>query len=491
VGPGHQLGFQGGHALQVGRQLPEALEEFGLEGRIHGALGFAQLQGQQGEDRQLGGEGLGGGHADLGPCVGEQGGLRGAGGGGARHVADGQGAGAPGGGFAHGGQGVRGFAALGDADDEGLRWDHRFPVAVLGGIVDFHRHPGQLLDKELAHEARVPAGAAGHDVDALQVEQLGFAEGQIQRNGPCAQGQAVQQGVRKGLGLLEDLLLHEMLEAALFGPHGIEGNRVDGALHGGAVGAGDAGASGGELCQIPILQVDHPPGVAEQGHHIRSQERLAIPQADDEGRAAAGRENPGGIRGVEAGQGVDALHAAHGFPEGGLEGTALGHEVADHHGEDFGIGFRCESATGFLQLPAQFEEVLEDAVVHGDHLAAATQVGVGVLLRGAAVGGPAGVSDAERCGVREIHPGLEGRELARGPYEAEGPIAWCQGDACAVVAAVLQGPQPLHEDGSCRLGADVTNNAAHGPPPENPELSPAGDGGQCGEEGTGCGGAFP
>ena len=49
------------------------------------------------------------------------------------------------------------------------------------------------------------------------------------------------------------------------------------------------------------------------------------------------------------------------------------------------------------------EVVFDDAVVHDDDVALAIAVRVGVLFGGAAVGGPAGVADAEGA-IDRIHP---------------------------------------------------------------------------------------
>ena len=64
-------------------------------------------------------------------------------------------------------------------------------------------------------------------------------------------------------------------------------------------------------------------------------------------------------------------------------------------GDDLGVGFGDEGVPGGGQLFFEREIVFDDAVVDDDEGFGAVAVGVRVLFGGAAVGGPAGVADAE------------------------------------------------------------------------------------------------
>jgi hypothetical protein len=94
----------------------------------NGAADLGEVEREEEERGELGGEGLGAGDADLRAGVGGDGSLGLAGDGGADDVADGDGAGAEGVQLALGGDGIGRLAGLGDeeADGErGRRWASR------------------------------------------------------------------------------------------------------------------------------------------------------------------------------------------------------------------------------------------------------------------------------------------------------------------------------------------------------------------------------
>jgi len=119
------------------------------------------------------------------------------------------------------------------------------------------------------------------------------------------------------------------------------------------------------------------------------------------------------------------------------------------------------------------EVVFDDAVVDDDEGAAAVAVGVGVFFGGAAVGGPAGVANAEGAVDGRVgDDGFEVAELAGGAAEEQAFGASGDGDAGGVVAAVLEAAESFNDDGDYGLGANVTNDSTH-------DLSLDGCGGFC------------
>ena len=142
--------------------------------------------------------------------------------------------------------------------------------------------------------------------------------------------------------------------------------------------------------------------------------------------------------------------------------------VLDDVGDDLGVGFGGEGVAfgdeGFFEL----EVVFDDAVVDDDEGAGAVAVGVGVLFGGAAVGGPAGVADAEGAldgvfgeDVGEVAEFAGGAAKLERVGDAIGRGAG-DGDAGGVIAAVLEAGEALHDDVDGGFGADVTNDSAHG-----------------------------
>ena len=96
--------------------------------------------------------------------------------------------------------------------------------------------------------------------------------------------------------------------------------------------------------------------------------------------------------------------------------------------------------------------------------AGAVAVGVGVLFGGAAVGGPAGVADAEGAVERDARAGrLRGCASLPGARRSSSValVGAADGDAGRVVAAVFEAAQALDDDGNDFLWADVTDDSAH------------------------------
>jgi hypothetical protein len=108
---------------------------------------------------------------------------------------------------------------------------------------------------------------------------------------------------------------------------------------------------------------------------------------------------------------------------------------------------------------AQLQVVLDDAVV--DHRHPLEGVGVGVLVGGAAVGGPAGVADAGGARHRlDREAGDEVLQLPLGPHHLE-PARPDGGDARRVVATVLEPCKPAEQHVSRAAGADVSDDSTH------------------------------
>ena len=144
----------------------ELVQQLEVAGIIDGAFFVGDLEGDHGEDGQLGGEGLGAGYADLGSGMGIGAGVGDAGDGGADDVDDAEDKGAVLLCFFDGDDGIGGFAALGDGDDHVTGVDDGVAITEFRGIFDFDGDAAKLFEDIFGDEAGVPAGSAGDYDDA-------------------------------------------------------------------------------------------------------------------------------------------------------------------------------------------------------------------------------------------------------------------------------------------------------------------------------------
>ena len=424
------------------------------------AAGLGEGQGEEGQGGHLADERLGRGDADLGPGVEVEDAVRAAGHRGVRVVGDGQdGPGLlPGG--AEGGQGVGRFARLGDAEDERPAVHDEVARAELGGVFDLDGDVGQRLEEVLPDEAGVVGRAAGDEDDARGLpEGLRGEAGVVEEDPPGLEGDPALQGVPDDVGLLEDLLGHEVLEAALL-DHGrlpVEG--LHGLLDRGPGEGGEADAPRRQDGDLAVVHVGDAPGVVEEGRDVRREEGLAGAEADDGRRAVAGGDDLAGIARRDAGHGEGPFELADRGPDGLLEGAA--EVLLDEVDDDLGVGLGPERVALGPEPLLERPVVLDDAVVDEGDRAAAVGVRVGVVLARPAVGRPAGVPDAAGAGER-MEADLLGQvaDLALDPPPPD-PVAVEDGDAGRVVAAVLEPPQSLDEVGHRVPGADAADDAAH------------------------------
>src|SRR5690606_21778418 len=137
-------------------------------------LGQGGGQPQQGD--QLGGEGFGGGDTNFRAGLGQQAPVSFAHQGAAGHVADGQGAQVTLGlGMTQRSQGVGGFAGLGDSNKQGIGGHGHLAITEFAGHFYLARQAGLLFNPVARYHTGVVAGAAGNDVNVLDILQAGFS----------------------------------------------------------------------------------------------------------------------------------------------------------------------------------------------------------------------------------------------------------------------------------------------------------------------------
>ena len=132
-------------------------------------------------------------------------------------------------------------------------------------------------------------------------------------------------------------------------------------------------------------------------------------------------------------------------------------------GSDLGICLRQQLDARAGQFLPQLREVLDDAVVDDGDMAVGRYMGMRVLIGGAAVESPNGVSDPGRrrrrdvTGDRFLEIGEFPRPLARPQLAVRG-----QRNAGGVVPAVLEPTQTRHHDVQRRSVADVSDDSHMG-----------------------------
>ena len=151
--------------------------------------------------------------------------------------------------------------------------------------------------------------------------------------------------------------------------------------------------------------------------------------------------------------------------QGGAEGfkhvVAGGVMVCQQVGDDFSVGLGGELKAEVLQVFAQRRVVFDDAVVH--YRQAVGNVRVGVALGRFAVGGPAGVGDAQGAADRR---GLQGAfqfgNLADRAYALDAVTGVQYSNAGGVVTAVFETAQAFKQNGGDIALGGGADDSAHG-----------------------------
>ena len=266
------------------------------------------------------------------------------------------------------------------------------------------------------------------------------------------------EGMPHDLGLLVDLLGHEVLVVALVDQRrGCRGlHRV--ALDHRALFVADLDARVRHHRPIAVVEIGDRVGERRERDGVRAQVHLALAVADRERRAFAGANHQVFFAREQKGKREGAAQLS----ERGLDGLdrrlALVHLLRDQVNDHFGIGFAGELRAVLAERFAQLAEILDDAVVHDrDPLGS---VRMRVELGRLAVRGPAGVADADSSGKRFAgEPLLQVLELALGAPARQRP-ALERRNAGGVVAAILQALERIDELARDGLTPENSNDPA-------------------------------
>ncbi len=241
--------------------------------------------------------------------------------------------------FALGGERVGRLAGLADRDDQAVLVDDRIAIAELAAVVHLDRNLRQPLDHEFPGERRVPARAAGDDLHVAEIAE--FLLGDVHLVEEHFAGflrDPAEQRVADGARLLEDFLLHEMLEAALFRHDRIPGDVLGRARDRVAFEIAELHALRREHGHFAVAEEENAARVREDRRDVARDEKLVVAEADDDRRPQARRDDFVRVLRGDGHQGVGAGHRLHGFAHGFFERRVF-REFLDQVGDDFRVGF--------------------------------------------------------------------------------------------------------------------------------------------------------
>ena len=308
----------------------------------------------------------------------------------------------------------------------------------------------------------MPRRAAGGEHDAIHLQQLLVLDVEpAELRGPVLLEQAAAQRVAHALGLLQDLLQHEVRVAAALDGGEVPVDPRHRLLLFHRVEVEDAVVAGAHHRDLAVVEIHDRARMREDGRGVRSHEVLAGADRHEQRRAVPRRHDRVGLTGREHRDPVRAVHlvqrARHRLDQRAPFRDVLLDQVRQH----FRVGLRAEHVAALGEGRAERAGVLDDAVVDERERAAAVGVRVRVDGVGRAVRGPAGVGDARVAGrQRRAQLLLERADLARGLVHLD-PAVRHDRDARRVVAAVLEPLQPLEQQRGRVAGPGVAYDAAH------------------------------
>src|SRR5690606_36165812 len=358
-------------------------------------------------------------------------------------------------------KGICSLAGLGDGNEKGIGWYRHLAVAILTGDFYLTRQPCLLFYPVPSHKTGVIAGAAGDDVDVLDVFQPGFRLGAEDGSEYVILAQCAFQRIGYGDGLFVDFFEHEVAVLALV--QAVSGVLVTQyrVVHQLVLPVPDFSGLQRQPGVVALLQIDELIGYLQQGQGVGGYESFFAAFTYDQRAAHTCTVQGIGLVLVDNPQGVSTVEFGQGGAEGAKQVLFLAVVVGQQVGDYFGVGFRGEGVAQLLELLTQLVVVFDDAVVdYGQPLG---QVRMGVVFGGFAVGGPAGVGYAQvavnGCSFQGIFQ-LDDLADCAGAFDA---VAGGQdGDAGGVIAAVFEAAQAFYEDGGDVAFGDGAYYSAHG-----------------------------
>ena len=447
----HRLRHQAGNGDELADQLL-------FRHLVHQPAQPCKTDGKAGEHGKLAGEGLGGSHANLRPGQCQGGDVTFARNGGGRHVDDSHQVLALLLGVAQGGQRIRRLARLRDNQRQPARLHRGLAIAELGGDINIHGHPGVTLEPVFAGQARQIAGATGRYGEAIE---FGNVKTKLERQAHLLLGhvEVMRQCAGDHFRLLVNFLGHEVAVIALV-DHMRAGQRPDfRARHLLIEGIVDLRAGPVEHDPIAVIEIGDGFGERSQGKGVRAQIHLVLAMAHRQGRTLAGTNQQVFLAIKQERQCKRSMQARQRGGDCLNRRLALIQRLRDEVGNGFRIRFGDKNMALGLQFLPQRTEILDNPVMH--HRDAGAGMGVRVVFGRAAMGGPAGMADADMAlqGV-VVQPRRQIFQLALRPHPLQMAI-FQRRNARRIIAAIfetLERIDNLFRDG---ILAQYTDNSTH------------------------------
>src|SRR5690606_6436407 len=231
-----------------------------------------------------------------------------------------------------------------------------------------------------SYQTGVVTGAAGDDVDVLDVFQPGFRLGAEDGGEYVILAQCAFQRIRYGDGLFVDFLEHEVAVLALV-------QTVSGVLvtqyrvvHQLVLPVPDFSGLQRQTGVVALFQIDELVGYLQQGQGGGGYESFCAALAYGQRAAHSGAVVLRGVVLADDPQCVSTVELGQGGAEGAEQVLFLAVVVGQQVGDYFGVGFRGEVVAQLLELLTQLVVVFDDAVVdYGQPLG---HMGVGVVFGG-------------------------------------------------------------------------------------------------------------
>lgn len=284
--------------LDLGRDVGETLHDL-LTTSLLGSTVLAQGQSEHDHGNELRGVGLGRGDTDLrtgvnvDTTVGEEGD------GGADDVDDTNSQGTTLQAVAESHEGVGSLTRLRDEDAGVVTEDRSLSVKEIGSQLNGDGDLSKLLKDTTDSHARVVRGTTSNENDAAaSADSRDVGAETTESDGLVGNVEATTHGVDDGLGLLENLLLHEVVELALHDLLELKLEGLDGSDVGASIGlleTVDVERALVDVGNVVVLKVHDLLGVLDNGRGVGGEEKLS-----GHGHAIIGHEGTR-LRSVEEG----------------------------------------------------------------------------------------------------------------------------------------------------------------------------------------------